>query len=61
MTRVPGFTTYDVRLPTSLTLDGSDAMNKDPDYLTAFLHFNTDDSSWWEIRADDRRNADYIR
>lgn len=45
MTRVLGFTTYDVRFPTSQALDGSDAMNKDPDYSAAYLRLNTDDSS----------------
>jgi L-fuconate dehydratase len=36
---MPRFTeleTYDVRFPTSLDLDGSDAMNTDPDYSAAY-------------------------
>jgi len=34
--------THDVRFPTSLSLDGSDAMNPDPDYSAAYLEFVTD-------------------
>jgi L-fuconate dehydratase len=34
--------THDVRFPTSLTLDGSDAMNPDPDYSAAYLRLVTD-------------------
>src|SRR5690606_7709448 len=32
----------DVRFPTSRTLDGSDAMNPDPDYSAAYLTLRTD-------------------
>jgi L-fuconate dehydratase len=32
----------DVRFPTSLTLDGSDAMNPDPDYSAAYVVLTTD-------------------
>ncbi|GAA1586100.1 L-fuconate dehydratase [Kribbella sancticallisti] len=42
---MPRFTkveTYDVRFPTSLDLDGSDAMNADPDYSAAYLILRTD-------------------
>ncbi|WP_251067343.1 enolase C-terminal domain-like protein [Streptomyces sp. ISL-36] len=35
--------TYDVRFPTSRELDGSDAMNPDPDYSAAYLVLRTDD------------------
>jgi L-fuconate dehydratase len=35
--------TLDVRFPTSLTLDGSDAMNKDGDYSAAYVVLHTDD------------------
>lgn len=35
---------YDVRFPTSKMLDGSDAMNADPDYSAAYLRLFTDDS-----------------
>src|SRR3954447_21169266 len=34
--------TYDVRFPTSLHLDGSDAMNPDPDYSAAYAVIRTD-------------------
>src|SRR5918997_5836140 len=34
--------TYDVRFPTSRELDGSDAMNPDPDYSAAYLVLRTD-------------------
>ncbi|WP_114855970.1 enolase C-terminal domain-like protein [Brachybacterium sp. YJGR34] len=33
----------DVRFPTSQSLDGSDAMNKDPDYSAAYLELRTSD------------------
>ena len=32
----------DVRFPTSLTADGSDAMNKDGDYSAAYVVLRTD-------------------
>ncbi|WP_029144627.1 enolase C-terminal domain-like protein [Microbacterium luticocti] len=34
--------TVDIRFPTSLSLDGSDAMNPDPDYSAAYLVLRTD-------------------
>jgi L-fuconate dehydratase len=34
--------TYDVRFPTSRQLDGSDAMNPDPDYSAAYVLLKTD-------------------
>ncbi|RDB47474.1 enolase C-terminal domain-like protein [Tsukamurella tyrosinosolvens] len=37
-----GFRTLDVRFPTSADLDGSDAMNVDPDYSAAYLILETD-------------------
>ncbi|WP_380174290.1 L-fuconate dehydratase [Kineococcus sp. DHX-1] len=43
MSRFTGFTTHDVRFPTSRDLDGSDAMNPDPDYSAAYLVVGTDD------------------
>src|SRR5881628_804107 len=33
---------YDIRFPTSATLDGSDAMNPDPDYSAAYVVLRTD-------------------
>jgi L-fuconate dehydratase len=35
--------TYDIRFPTSRELDGSDAMNTDPDYSAAYVVLRTDD------------------
>ena len=35
----------DVRFPTSRNLDGSDAMNLDPDYSAAYVVVRTDDPS----------------
>ena len=37
--------TYDIRFPTSRELDGSDAMNTDPDYSAAYVVLRTDDPS----------------
>ena len=42
MSTIIGFETHDVRFPTSTTLDGSDAMNPDPDYSAAYLRLVTD-------------------
>jgi L-fuconate dehydratase len=38
---ITGFTTEDVRFPTSSALDGSDAMNPDPDYSAAYVVLKT--------------------
>src|SRR6185437_6045939 len=35
--------TKDIRFPTSKSLDGSDAMNKDPDYSAAYVILKTND------------------
>jgi L-fuconate dehydratase len=43
MSIIEGFETYDVRFPTSLRLDGSDAMNPNPDYSAAYLVIRTDE------------------
>jgi L-fuconate dehydratase len=42
MTTITGVRTHDVRFPTSLALDGSDAMNKDADYSAAYVVLETD-------------------
>lgn len=42
MTTITGLKTYDLRFPTSDSLDGSDAMNPDPDYSAAYLVLETD-------------------
>src|SRR3954451_5326847 len=41
--RITGLTGYDVRFPTSLSLDGSDAMHRRPDYSAAYVVLSTDD------------------
>ena len=43
MTTITSVDVVDVRFPTSLTLDGSDAMNKDGDYSAAYVILRTDD------------------
>lgn len=42
MSTITAFDTSDVRFPTSVLLDGSDAMNPDPDYSAAYLRIRTD-------------------
>ncbi|MBE2274978.1 MAG: L-fuconate dehydratase [Rhodobacteraceae bacterium] len=42
MTRITGLRALDLRFPTSRTLDGSDAMNPDPDYSAAYAILETD-------------------
>jgi len=44
MTRITGIRTEDLRFPTSDSLDGSDAMNPDPDYSAAYVVLETDGS-----------------
>lgn len=43
MARIVDVDVYDVRFPTSRDLDGSDAMNADPDYSAAYVVLRTDD------------------
>ncbi len=42
MSRITAVDVSDVRFPTSLSLDGSDAMNKDGDYSAAYVVIRTD-------------------
>lgn len=42
MPTITGFETFDLRFPTSQHLDGSDAMNPDPDYSAAYVVLKTD-------------------
>ncbi|MDA5559011.1 L-fuconate dehydratase [Shimia sp. MMG029] len=42
MTKITGIRTHDLRFPTSESLDGSDAMNPDPDYSAAYIVLETD-------------------
>jgi L-fuconate dehydratase len=46
--RIISLDVIDVRFPTSRQLDGSDAMNRDPDYSAAYVILRTDDASWPE-------------
>src|SRR5260370_1671404 len=41
-TRILRASAHDIRFPTSLTLDGSDAMNRAPDYSAAYVILETD-------------------
>ncbi|MBT2566168.1 L-fuconate dehydratase [Arthrobacter sp. ISL-85] len=43
MPHITGFDVFDVRFPTSLSADGSDAMNQDADYSAAYIVLRTDD------------------
>lgn len=42
---VTGFEVHDIRFPTSEQLDGSDAMNPDPDYSAAYVILRTTDGA----------------
>ncbi|PRX10609.1 UNVERIFIED_ORG: L-fuconate dehydratase [Martelella mediterranea] len=42
MTTITGLSVHDLRFPTSEKLDGSDAMNPDPDYSAAYVILKTD-------------------
>lgn len=44
MSRITALDVIDVRFPTSRTLDGSDAMNPEPDYSAAYVVLRTDRS-----------------
>ena len=43
-TTITGLKTFDIRFPTSRSLDGSDAMNPDPDYSAGYVILETDRS-----------------
>ena len=51
MTIITAVDTFDIRFPTSRMLDGSDAMNPDPDYSAAYLVVRTDSSDGLEGHA----------
>jgi L-fuconate dehydratase len=42
LTKITSLKTFDIRFPTSKSLDGSDAMNPDPDYSAAYVILGTD-------------------
>ncbi len=44
MTKITSMEVRDIRFPTSDNLDGSDAMNLDPDYSAAYVVLHTDTS-----------------
>lgn len=48
MRTITGLHARDIRMPTSLTLAGSDAMNPDPDYSAAYVVLTTDAGDWFE-------------
>ncbi|MGG7464641.1 enolase C-terminal domain-like protein [Plantibacter sp. YIM 135347] len=43
MTKITAVHVHDIRFPTSITMDGSDAMNKDIDYSAAYVTLETDE------------------
>lgn len=43
--KITDLKTYDVRFPTSENLDGSDAINKDPDYSAAYIELKTEQNN----------------
>ncbi len=45
MTKITSLQTFDLRFPTSASLDGSDAMNPDPDYSAAYVVLGTDEAN----------------
>ncbi|MFI7671551.1 enolase C-terminal domain-like protein [Nocardia sp. NPDC049526] len=45
MAFITALDTLDIRFPTSTQLDGSDAMNPDPDYSAAYVILRTDDAA----------------
>src|SRR5690349_24783182 len=51
VSRIVAFETTDIRFPTSLSLDGSDAMNPDPDYSAAYVVIRTDAADGLEGHA----------
>nr|WP_298094455.1 L-fuconate dehydratase [uncultured Shinella sp.] len=44
MTKITSLRSIDLRFPTSQSLDGSDAMNPDPDYSAAYVVLGTDEA-----------------
>ncbi len=51
MSTITDVATSDIRFPTSTSLDGSDAMNADPDYSAAYLVVSTDAADGHEGHA----------
>ena len=57
MTSITSVTVTDIRFPTSLSMDGSDAMNKDGDYSAAYVVLATDDPDARRATASRSRSA----
>ena len=57
MATITGVDVIDVRFPTSRNLDGSDAMNQDPDYSAAYVILRTDAGDGLEGHASSTRVA----
>lgn len=51
MTVITGLNVVDIRFPTSKMLDGSDAMNADPDYSSAYAVLSTSDGDFGSATA----------
>ena len=60
MTRISTLDVIDVRFPTSRELDGSDAMNPEPDYSAAYvaLHLDDDDMTGYSLLFTTGRGND---
>ena len=58
MTKITAIETSDVRFPTSLSLDGSDAVNVDPDYSAAYVRIvaDNDESGYGMVFTAGRGN-----
>ena len=59
MSTIVAVDTADIRFPTSLQLDGSDAMNPDPDYSAAYIIVRTDGLYYvyFEVTVEDAPDA----
>lgn len=51
MGTISGAAVTDLRFPTSRSLDGSDAINLDPDYSAAYLELFTSDAGRYRLPA----------
>jgi len=52
MTTITAIRVEDIRFPTSQSLDGSDAMNPDPDYSAAYVILQTDNPALKAMTQD---------
>src|SRR5438270_555169 len=58
MTTITSVDAVDVRFPTSLSLDGSDAMNPAPDYSAAYAIVHTDEEALELLRRNESGKAE---